>query len=86
MKRERGWEAGKCSKMASDCGEQCLFAFYCLSFLQRISVSAFLNTFFGVRSASTIGGRGIGAPLVLADYKLDDCVWLASPIFKPTAY
>ncbi len=37
--------------------------------------------FFLVRSAITIGARYIGAPLVLADYKEDERVQSASPIF-----
>jgi hypothetical protein len=39
-----------------------------------------------VRSAITIGAGGIGAPLVLTDYKQDDRVWCASPIFMQIAY
>jgi hypothetical protein len=42
--------------------------------------------FFHVRSAITIGAGGIGAPLVLADYKQDDRVRCASPIFMLIAY
>jgi hypothetical protein len=42
--------------------------------------------FFHVRPAITIGARSIGAPFVLADYKEDDRVRCASPIFKPIAY
>jgi hypothetical protein len=42
--------------------------------------------FFHVRSAITIGAEGIGAPIVLADYKEDDCVPRALPFFIPVAY
>jgi hypothetical protein len=42
--------------------------------------------FFHVQSAITIGTGGIGAPVVLADYKKDYCVPCASPIFIPIAY
>ncbi len=42
--------------------------------------------FFGVWSAITIGAGCIGAPIVLADYKEDDCVRCASPLFIPIAY
>jgi hypothetical protein len=42
--------------------------------------------FFHVRSAITIGAGYIGAPLVLADYKEDECVRSASPIFMQIAY
>ena len=38
-----------------------------------------------VRSATPIGAGCIGAPIVLAEYKEDDCVRCASPIFKPIA-
>ena len=44
------------------------------------------NNFFCVRSAITIGAGCIGAPIVLAEYKEDDRVRCASPIFKPIAY
>jgi hypothetical protein len=44
------------------------------------------TVFFHVRSAITIGAGGIGAPLVFADYKEDDCVWCASPIFMLITY
>jgi hypothetical protein len=46
----------------------------------------FRGFFCHVRSAITIGAEGIGAPIVLADYKEDDCVPRASPIFIPIAY
>ena len=46
----------------------------------------FCGFFFHVRSAITIGAGCIGAPLVLADYKEDDCVLCASPIFMLIAY
>ena len=42
--------------------------------------------FFCVRCAITIGAGGIGAPLVFADYKQDDRVRCASPIFMVIAY
>ncbi len=42
--------------------------------------------FFLVRSAINIGVGCIVAPLVLADYKEDDCVQCASPIFMLIAY
>ncbi len=42
--------------------------------------------FFLVRSAINIGAGCIVAPLVLADYKEDDCVRCASPIFMLIAY
>jgi hypothetical protein len=42
--------------------------------------------FFRVRSATPIGAGCIGAPIALAEYKEDDCVWCASPIFIPNAY
>jgi hypothetical protein len=42
--------------------------------------------FFRVWSAITIGAGGVGTPLVLADYKQDDHVRCASPIFKLIAY
>ncbi len=42
--------------------------------------------FFPVRSAISIGAGCIGAPLVLAEYKEDDSVRCASPIFMPIAY
>jgi hypothetical protein len=42
--------------------------------------------FFHVLSAITIGAGGIGAPLVLADYKQDDRVRCASHIFMLIAY
>ncbi len=45
-----------------------------------------IRRFFCVRPAITIGAGGIGAPIVLADYKEDDCVRGASPIFIPIAY
>ena len=45
-----------------------------------------LIIFFCVRSATPIGAGCIGAPIVLAEYKVDDCVRCASPIFKPIAY
>jgi hypothetical protein len=38
------------------------------------------NFFFCVRSATPIGAGCIGAPIVLAEYKEDDCVRCASPI------
>ncbi len=46
----------------------------------------FPGFFFRVRSAITIGAGGIGAPVVLADYKQDDRVRCASPIFMLIAY
>ncbi len=48
----------------------------------------FADFFFPVRTATPIGtGTGnIGAPIVLAEYKEDDRVRCASPIFKPIAY
>jgi hypothetical protein len=42
--------------------------------------------FFRVWSAIIIGAGGIGTPLVLADYKQDDHVRCASPIFMLIAY
>jgi hypothetical protein len=51
-----------------------------------VSQLCFPDFFFRVRSAITIGAGGIGAPLVLADYKQDDRVWCASPIFLLIAY
>jgi hypothetical protein len=45
-----------------------------------------LRISFHVQSAITIGAGCIGAPLVLADYKEDDCVLCASPIFMLIAY
>ncbi len=45
-----------------------------------------LRIFFCVRSAITIGAGGIGVPIVLVDYKEDDCVRCTSPIFIPIAY
>ncbi len=42
--------------------------------------------FFHVRSAITYGAGCIGAPLVLADYKEDERVRCASPIFMLIAY
>jgi hypothetical protein len=42
--------------------------------------------FFPVRSANPIGAGCIGAPIVLAEYKEDDCVRCASPIFIRIAY
>jgi hypothetical protein len=42
--------------------------------------------FFCVRSAITVGAGGFGAPIVLADYKEDDWVRCALPIFIPIAY
>ncbi len=42
--------------------------------------------FFRVRSATPTGAGYIGAPIVLAEYKEDDCVRCASPIFIPIAY
>jgi hypothetical protein len=44
------------------------------------------NFFFRVRSATPIGAGCIGAPIVLAEYKEDNCVRCASPIFIPIAY
>ncbi len=44
------------------------------------------NFFFRVRSSTPIGAGCIGAPIVLAEYKEDDCVRCASPIFIPIAY
>ncbi len=44
------------------------------------------QNFFRVRSATPIGAGYIGAPIVLAEYKEDDCVRCASPIFIPIAY
>jgi hypothetical protein len=45
------------------------------------------NNFFSlVFSAITIGAGGISVPIVLADYKEDDCVPRALPIFIPIAY
>ncbi len=44
------------------------------------------NIFFPVLSATPIGAGCIGAPIVFAEYKEDDCVWCASPIFIPIAY
>ncbi len=49
-----------------------------LNYVARIS--------FHVRSAITIGAGCIGVPLVLADYKEDDRVLCASPIFMLIAY
>jgi hypothetical protein len=50
----------------------------------------YLNYFswisFHVPSTITIGAGCIGAPLVLADYREDDRVQCASPIFKPITY
>jgi hypothetical protein len=49
----------------------------------------FPGIFFRVRSAITIGAGtagGIGAPLVLADYKQDFRVQCASPIFMLISY
>ncbi len=37
--------------------------------------------FLCVRSAIILGAGCMGAPLVLADYKEDDRIWSASPIF-----
>jgi hypothetical protein len=51
-----------------------------------VSPIMFRGFFFHVRSAITIGAGGIGAPIELADYKEDDCVPRASPIFIPIAY
>jgi hypothetical protein len=42
--------------------------------------------FFRVQSAITIGAGGIDAPLVLANYKQDDRVRCASPIFMLITY
>jgi hypothetical protein len=41
----------------------------------------FADFFLHVLSATPIGAGCIGAPLVLADYKEDDCVRCVSPIF-----
>jgi hypothetical protein len=41
------------------------------------------NNFFFVRSATPIGAGCIGAPIVLAEDKEDDCVRCALPIFIP---
>jgi hypothetical protein len=46
----------------------------------------FRRFFFPVRTATPIGAGCIGAPIVLAEYKEDDRVRCASPIFKPIAY
>ncbi len=46
----------------------------------------FRGFFFHARSAITIGAGGIGAPIALADYKQDDRVRCASPIFMLIAY
>ncbi len=40
---------------------------------------------FRVRSAITIGAGCIGAPIGVAEYKVDACVRCASPIFIPIA-
>jgi hypothetical protein len=45
-----------------------------------------LRIFFHVRSATPIGAGYIGAPIVLADYKVDERVRSASPIFMLIAY
>ena len=37
-------------------------------------------------SATPIGAGCIGVPIVLADYKVDERVWSASPIFMLIAY
>jgi hypothetical protein len=42
--------------------------------------------FFRVRSAIPFGEGCIGAPLVLSDYKQDDCAPCASPIFMLITY
>jgi hypothetical protein len=46
----------------------------------------FYRFFFPVRTATPFGAGCIGAPIVLAEYKEDDRVRCASPIFKPSAY
>jgi hypothetical protein len=46
----------------------------------------FRRFFFPVRTATPIGAGCIGAPIVLAEYKEDERVRCASPIFKPIAY
>jgi hypothetical protein len=46
----------------------------------------FRGFFFHVQSAITIGAGYIGAPLVLADYKEDERVRSASPIFMLIPY
>ena len=46
----------------------------------------FRGFFFHVRCAITFGAGYIGAPLVLADYKEDERVRSASPIFMLIAY
>jgi hypothetical protein len=51
-----------------------------------VSQLYFADFFFHVRSAITIGAGGIGAPIVLAEYKVDDCVPCASPFFIPITY
>jgi hypothetical protein len=51
-----------------------------------VSQLCFADFFLHVRSAITIGAGGIGAPIVLADYKEIDSVPRASPIFIPIAY
>jgi hypothetical protein len=53
---------------------------------QGASVRQYFFLFFHVRSAITIGAGYIGAPLVLADYKEDECVRSATLIFMLIAY
>ncbi len=57
-----------------------------LIFHWSLPLNYFSRIFFHVRSVITIGAGCIGAPLVLADYKEDDCVLCASPIFRLIAY
>ena len=52
----------------------------------KIFKFCFPDFFFPVRTATPIGAGCIGAPIVLAEYKEDDPVRCASPIFKPIAY